>query len=180
LDLAFNSNALHQLCSSGADGTLRFWDLRKSNRCLLQFEDEQQGHWLTKLKYNQFHDQLVLTGSTSTFVSLYRAISVSSQPQGSIVGIDLNNTNTFNMSIGDSASNGGRSFSPMLDPLSGSSLHGSNSKVTDKLVQSYELEDTVTAIEWSAAEAWVFAALSYNGTMSINMVPSKEKYRILL
>lgn len=78
LDLAFNSNALHLLSTCGTDGTLRFWDMRKSNRCLLQFEDEQQGHWLTKLKYNTFHDQLLLTGSTSTFVHLYRALSVSS------------------------------------------------------------------------------------------------------
>ena len=79
-DLAFNSNALHLLATCGADGALRFWDLRKPSKCLLQFEDEQQGHWLTKLKFNAFHDQLLLTGSTSTFVQLYRAISVSSQP----------------------------------------------------------------------------------------------------
>ena len=50
----------------------------------------------------------------------------------------------------------------------------------DKCVQRYELEDSVTSLEWSGADAWVFAALSYNGTFSINTVPSKEKYRILL
>jgi hypothetical protein len=44
----------------------------------------------------------------------------------------------------------------------------------------YELEDSVSAVEWSANDAWVFASLSYNGTLFINSVPSKEKYRILL
>jgi hypothetical protein len=88
------------------------------------------------------------------------------------------------MSIGDMTdrtSNGGRSFMPP-DSLSASSLHGSSGRqqASDKCVQSYELEDSVTAIEWSPADAWVFAALSFNGTFCINVVPSKEKYRILL
>ena len=47
-------------------------------------------------------------------------------------------------------------------------------------MQRYEQEDSVTAVEWSGADAWVFAALSYNGIFCINTVPSKEKYRILL
>jgi len=196
LDFAFNTNALNTLASCGNDGTVRFWDIRKPDRCLLQFEDHHSGHWLTKVRYNSFHDQLLLTGCTSTFVSLYRAISVSSQPSSTQLGIDLNNTNTFNMSIGDMTertSNGGRSYIP-ADSLSQSSVNAgssggrgaqggmqqSSSAVQDKCVQRYELEDSVTAIEWSAADAWVFAALSYNGTFCINMVPSKEKYRILL
>jgi hypothetical protein len=97
--------------------------------------------------------------------------------------MDLNNTNTFNMSIDDltDRNSNGRSFLPP-ESLSNSSLHGSGGRQQpgDKSVQSYELEDSVTAIEWSAADAWVFAALSFNGTFCINMVPSKEKYRILL
>ena len=50
----------------------------------------------------------------------------------------------------------------------------------DKLVQRYELEDSVHAIEWSASDAWTFAGVSYNGTFFLNVVPSKEKYKILL
>ena len=42
------------------------------------------------------------------------------------------------------------------------------------------MEDTVCAVEWSAADAWVFAGISYNGTFFLNLVPSKEKYKILL
>ena len=43
-----------------------------------------------------------------------------------------------------------------------------------------ELEDSVVAVDWSQRDAWVFAAASYNGTLIVGSVPSKEKYRILL
>ena len=77
LDVAFNSSKLHTLATSGCDGAIRVWDIRKPDRSLLAFEDDQSGHWITKIRYNPFHDQLILSGSTSTFVSLYRACSVS-------------------------------------------------------------------------------------------------------
>ena len=106
IDIAFNTSKLHTLVSSGSDGAVRVWDLRKTNRSLLTFEDDHSGHWISKVRYNPFHDQLILTSSTSTFVSLYRANSVSIQPSPSQYGFtDLNNTNTFNMSLADSASN---------------------------------------------------------------------------
>lgn len=91
------------------------------------------------------------------------------------------------MSIADSASNfsggGGSSFlNSSRASMGGTSAAGGRGSKTiqDKCVQRYELEDTVTAVEWSSADAWVFAALSYNGIFCINTVPSKEKYRILL
>ena len=76
MDLDYNPNKLNTVATCGQDGALRFWDLRKSDRCLLEFEDETTGH-INKVKYNRFHDQLLITGSSSTFVSLYRASSVS-------------------------------------------------------------------------------------------------------
>ena len=89
------------------------------------------------------------------------------------------------MSIADSASNfsggGGSSFmnSSRISLGGGTSRQGGKA-TQDKCVQRYEQEDSVTAVEWSGADAWVFAALSYNGIFCINTVPSKEKYRILL
>ena len=92
--------------TSGSDGTMRVWDIRKSDRSVLTFDDDHSGHWISKVRYNPFHDQLILTASSSTFVSLYRASSASTQPSPSQYGFtDLNNTNTFNMSLADSASN---------------------------------------------------------------------------
>ena len=93
------------------------------------------------------------------------------------------------MSITDSVSNysgggGGSSFMMNSSRLSmggtGVSNRAGGKTTQDKCVQRYEQEDSVTAIEWSGADAWVFAALSYNGIFCINTVPSKEKYRILL
>lgn len=186
LDLAYNQSRLHTMATSGTDGAVRIWDLRKPDRTILTFDDDHSGHWINKVRYNQYHDQLLLTGSTSTFISLYRACSVSTAPSPGQYGFtDLNNTNTFNMSMADSVSNysgGNSSFMNSSRMSLGSAAGGrSGSKPTqDKCVQRYELEDSVTAVEWSGADAWVFAALSYNGIFQINTVPSKEKYRILL
>ncbi len=83
LDIAYNQSRLHTVATSGTDGAVRIWDLRKTDRTILTFDDDHSGHWITKVRYNQFHDQLLLTGSTSTFVSLYRASSVSTSPSPS-------------------------------------------------------------------------------------------------
>lgn len=41
-------------------------------------------------------------------------------------------------------------------------------------------EDSVYAVAWSAADAWIYASLSSDGRVMINHVPSTEKYKILL
>ncbi|CAB0034195.1 unnamed protein product [Trichogramma brassicae] len=41
-------------------------------------------------------------------------------------------------------------------------------------------KDNVYAAEWSAADPWTFASLSYDGRLVINRVPQKYKYQILL
>jgi hypothetical protein len=51
----------------------------------------------------------------------------------------------------------------------------------DKVVKVYEdHEDSVYSVEWSVADPWVFASLSYDGRLVINKVPKDEKYNILL
>ena len=56
-----------------------------------------------------------------------------------------------------------------------SSLYQEN-KNKDALVETYEHEDTINSVEWSASEAWIFASVSYNGAFFINTVPPEEKY----
>lgn len=75
MDLDYNPNKLNTIATCGQDSVLRFWDLRKTEKSLLEYEEDS--HWISKVKYNKFHDQLLLTGCTSTFVSLYSAPSVS-------------------------------------------------------------------------------------------------------
>ena len=36
------------------------------------------------------------------------------------------------------------------------------------------------AVEWSAADPWIFASLSYDGRLVVNKVPKSIKYQILL
>ena len=110
LDFAYNPINFHSLTTCGADGSVRVWDLRKTDKCALQLQQghsyngscaiaEGGGHMVTKIRYNPSFDQLMLTGGTSTFVSLFRAPSVSSTPtsSGNLIN-DLNNT-SFNMSM---------------------------------------------------------------------------------
>lgn len=41
-------------------------------------------------------------------------------------------------------------------------------------------EESVYSVVWSAADAWVFGSLSFDGRVAISYVPPAEKYRILL
>ena len=93
MDLDYNPNKLNTIATCGQDSVLSFWDLRKTEKSLLEFEEDS--HWISKVKFNKFHDQLLITGCTSTFVSLYRASSVSQMPLSQVN--DLNMTSTFMM-----------------------------------------------------------------------------------
>ena len=96
MDLDYNPNKLNTIATCGQDSAVRIWDLRKADKCVLTFE-EDFSHWINKVKYNKFHDQLLITGCSSTFVSLYRASTVSSMPLNNVPLADLNSTNTFIM-----------------------------------------------------------------------------------
>lgn len=52
---------------------------------------------------------------------------------------------------------------------------------TDGIVLKYdEHEDSVYGVEWSSADPWVFASLSYDGRMVVGRVPRRIKYQMLL
>lgn len=51
----------------------------------------------------------------------------------------------------------------------------------DNVIATYEEhEDSVYAVDWSSADPWLFASLSYDGRLVINRVPRALKYHILL
>mmetsp|Transcript_43731 Transcript_43731/g.31882 ORF Transcript_43731/g.31882 Transcript_43731/m.31882 type:complete len:95 (-) Transcript_43731:7-291(-) len=86
---------------------------------------------------------------------------------------DLNTTSAFlsqTMQANDTIMESGR----------GTARGGGVEESQDQLIQRYESEDSVHAVDWSASDAWVFAGVSYNGSFVLNLVPSKEKYKILL
>ena len=55
-----------------------------------------------------------------------------------------------------------------------------NSVLADGVIQSYDdHEDSVYVAEWSSADPWTFASLSYDGRLVVNQVPRNIKFKIL-
>lgn len=149
-DVDYNPNVPYQVLTAGEDATLRFWDLRNSSNCLRALSGGHH-HWIVRARFNAHHDQLVLTCGTDSAVCLWRAGSVASQPLGS-----------------SSDATGGEEGAASQRP-------------PDGLVRRFEEhEDSCYSCSWSAADAWIFASVSYDGKLVVNRVPDEEKYRILL
>ena len=76
-------------------------------------------------------------------------------------------------------------FGHLLDDSSDEDIVLRSSKkdpsvLTDKVIATFEEhEDSVYAAEWSTADPWTFASLSYDGRLVINKVPKAEKMNIL-
>ena len=71
LKISVTSSNRNNSSSIGGGGGLGANSVAQSYQC----------HWLTKVKYNQSHDQLLLTCDTATFMNLYNFQSVSSNPK---------------------------------------------------------------------------------------------------
>ncbi|KAI5631048.1 protein TSSC1 [Phthorimaea operculella] len=138
-DVDFNPNRQFQLASVGDDAALNIWDYRNSKQPI--FTRTDHSHWVWTVRYNTYHEQLILTGSSDARALLTAAASVCNDPNDS----------------------------------------GTEHKLEDGVLQSYEQhEDSVYCCEWSAAEPWTFASLSYDARLVISRVPRHFKYKILL
>jgi WD40 repeat protein len=80
-DVDFNPNKPFHLLSCGADRRVRLWDLRKPGEALKTLCSHS--HWLWQSRFNQFHDQLILSAGTER-VNLWNIISLSSAPIGEL------------------------------------------------------------------------------------------------
>ncbi|MBN3281128.1 EIPR1 protein, partial [Polyodon spathula] len=154
-DLDFNPNKQYYLASCGDDCKVKFWDVRNINEPVKSLEEHS--HWVWSVRYNNSHDQLVLTGSSDSRVILSNMVSISSEPFGHLVDED---------ELSDQEDN---HQDKRKEPLQ------------DSIIATYEEhEDSVYAVEWSSADPWLFASLSYDGRLVINRVPRALKYQILL
>ncbi|OQV18668.1 Protein TSSC1 [Hypsibius exemplaris] len=148
--LDFNQNKAYDLASCGDDCTAKIWDIRNSAAGPLRVLADHS-HWVWCVKYNPFHDQLLLTSSSDSHVILTSIASLSSEP----ITRDAED-----------------------EP---SSELDSKENLVDGIINTYEEhEDSVYALDWSSADPWTFASLSYDGRLVINRVPRSVKYRILL
>jgi len=194
-DLDYNPNKPNVLVTSGKDGLLKFWDLRKTGNGYYDMNSADDSgtinnsarktklrplfvargghrHWSTRVLYNPFHDQLVLSAGTDSLVNLWRISTISSAPlltfddeqQQQQASNTINGSNTTAVSS--------------EEPVALQNLQ--ESEGPNIRVSRYEHMDSVNAIAWSAADAWIYMSASYDGKVVLNHVPSNEKYKILL
>jgi len=147
----FNPNKQYYLATCGDDCANKFWDMRNVKQPIVS--RVHHSHWVWNVRFNHFHDQLVLTSSSDARVVLSSEISISSEPYGKLIE-DVDDSK-----VGQE----------------------SQQKLDDGVISVYnEYEDSVYCVQWSTADPWIFAALSYDGRLVINKVPRSVKYKILL
>ncbi|CAH0550838.1 unnamed protein product [Brassicogethes aeneus] len=147
-DLDYNMNKQYYVATCGDDGFVKIWDFRQTNHPMYSRSDHS--HWVWSVRFNHFHDQLLLTASSDARVLLSSAASVSSE----------NNNDMCLLDNGE-----GIETKQML---------------SDGPLQWCEHEDSVYCAEWSPSEPWVFASLSYDGRLLISRVKKSLKYQIML
>lgn len=139
-DLDFNPNRQFQLATVGDDAALNIWDFRNGKQAI--FTRTDHSHWVWTVRYNNYHEQLLLTGSSDARALLTAAVTVCKDEDDTKQGGDV---------------------------------------MEDGVLQSYEQhEDSVYCAEWSEADPWTFASLSYDGRLVLSRVPRHFKYKILL
>ncbi|KAI8432585.1 hypothetical protein MSG28_013572 [Choristoneura fumiferana] len=77
-DLDFNPNRQFHVASAGDDGALNIWDYRNGKEPI--FSRSDHSHWVWTVRYNCYHEQLLLTGSSDARALLTAAPSVCRDP----------------------------------------------------------------------------------------------------
>ncbi|EDW70516.1 EARP-interacting protein homolog [Drosophila virilis] len=148
-DLDCNPNKQCHLVTGGDDGCLKVWDCRMVKAPV--FERSDHSHWVWSVRFNTFHDQLILSSSSDCKVLLTCAGSVSSEAPGT--------------ESGEAIAAGSQERHKVL---------------SDGLLQTFDQhEDSVYCAEWSNVDPWIFASLSYDGRVIISKVPKQYKYQII-
>ncbi|ANQ11193.1 Uncharacterized protein PCOAH_00054820 [Plasmodium coatneyi] len=66
----FNPNIPNVIVTSSNDGYVKFWDLRFLSDAFLTVNIHS--HWVTSIRFNNFHDELLLSTSSDNTVKLHR------------------------------------------------------------------------------------------------------------
>lgn len=189
----FNPNSQYYLASGGDDCQAKFWDLRQTSKPSVQLSTHT--HWIWTIRYNPFHDQLVLSAGSDARVALMRVPSIASEPFGQMV--DYNDEEDQDEEIepvkgeaiesDDNKSDNGHSGEDQVNSKENNSTDNNKvetniketKKLGDEIINVYEEhDDSVYTAEW-ATDPWIFASLGYESRLVINKVPKTEKYNIL-
>ncbi|XP_013111257.1 EARP-interacting protein homolog [Stomoxys calcitrans] len=147
-DLDCNPNKQCHFVTGGDDGFIKIWDCRNPKEAV--FVRNDHSHWVWSVRFNTFHDQLLLSSSSDCKVLLTSASSVSSEATN--VNSELSNSGVEECKV-------------LPDGL---------------LQTFEQHEDSVYCVEWSNVDPWIFASLSYDGRLLLSKVPKQYKYQIIL
>ena len=70
----FNPNKQYHLCAGADDGSLAVWDSRQAAQPLSW--GRYHSHWVWSVRYNTFHDQLILSAGSDSRVLLLSQVPV--------------------------------------------------------------------------------------------------------
>lgn len=182
----FNPNSQYYLASGGDDCRANFWDLRKTSNACVHLQTHT--HWIWSIRYNPFHDQLVLSAGSDARVALMRVQSIASEPFGQLADDDEDDDDDIvdnssakdvdNINRQESNQEELANDSEVLDNTSFTKTK-SPKLLGDQVLNVYEEhDDSVYAAEW-ATDPWIFASLGYESRLVINKVPKSEKFNIL-
>ena len=172
LSVDYNPNKPFTIATGGADGLARIHDVRYDRPLKIL---KAHAGWCAAVAYNRYHDQLLATGGADRNVGLWRISSVSSAP---LLDLELDDGEGANETDGASSKSARTAPSSAATPTPAG---GAGGDAADVQVRDFDLhDDAVAGIAWSHCDAWCFASLSHDGRVSLNHVPSPEKYKILL
>lgn len=180
----FNPNSQYYLASGGDDCRANFWDLRQTSCPALYLQTHT--HWIWSIRYNPFHDQLVLSAGSDARVALMRVQSIASEPFGQMVDYEDEAGDEVGESKLDDPdaircdqSADDNDIESRNDEGNDAMKDKESKKLGDEVINVYEEhDDSVYAAEW-ATDPWIFASLGYESRLVINKVPKAEKFNIL-
>ncbi|KAL8427311.1 hypothetical protein Efla_005287 [Eimeria flavescens] len=164
--VSFNYNMPFCFLTGGTDGAVRSWDKRRLHAPVKVLRDVHS-HWITHALLNPFHDELLLTAGTGGAILLLAALYVFASGTDGCIKLQRLEVELAAPSHGV--------HTPEI------AKREADKKLQDQLLCVDESsDDCLAALCWSCCEAWSFASLGMEGTLSFHEIPPAEKYRILL
>lgn len=173
----FNPNSQYYLASGGDDCRANFWDLRRTSDPCVHLQTHT--HWIWTIRYNPYHDQLVLSAGSDARVALMRVQSIASEPFGQLA--DYEDDENFSLRDVKDLEDDSDMQEPDHNDLTNTDIDKSKlpKQLGDEVLNVYEEhDDSVYAAEW-LTDPWIFASLGYESRLVINKVPKAEKFNIL-
>lgn len=153
-----NPNKSYHFVSGGDDGFIKIWDCRKCKKPVFARNDHV--HWVWCVRFNTFHDQLLLSSSSDGKVLLTSAGTVSSDYE------ELQKRK--------------ESYFKGSQMLLSNRVTDYNKLLYNELLEVYNYhDDSVYCVEWSNADPWIFGSLSYDGRLLITKIPEEYKQQLI-